>query len=304
MHAAIDTGIARGALDAAIDYLRHHSRAWIEGGVDHITQEPHVIKQIGEFTSAVYAAEILLRNAAEIYDRALAEPADEALTTDAILAVAHARVASDHASLKVGGGLFDLLGASAVQEKFNLDRFWRNARTHTTHDPIRSTDDYVKYAPGITRGGGQGNSAAPTLRGLASEVFQNGQRIYKDGNDHPLNLNAFEGADIVAGPSSVIFGPSNATGGYVNYLTKKPYFDKQRSFVNTELGTWVSGTKETYPDFAITADTGGPIDETLAYRISVKGKRGGTYYDNVENNYDSTYAALSWKPRPGSRGSG
>lgn len=137
LHAAIDTGIARGALDAAIDYLRHHSRAWIEGGVDHITQEPHVIKQIGEFTSAVHAAEILLRHAAEIYDRALANPADEGLTTEAILAVAHARVASDHAALKVGGGLFDLLGASAVQEKFNLDRFWRNARTHTTHDPIR-----------------------------------------------------------------------------------------------------------------------------------------------------------------------
>ncbi|SNT22793.1 MULTISPECIES: TonB-dependent receptor plug domain-containing protein [unclassified Azospirillum] len=163
-------------------------------------------------------------------------------------------------------------------------------------DPIRTTDDYVKYAPGITRGGGQGTSAAPTLRGLSAEVFQNGQRIYKDGNDHPLNLNAFEGADIVAGPSSVIFGPSNATGGYVNYLTKKPYFDKQRSFVTTELGTWVPSTHETYPDFAITADTGGPIDETLAYRISVKGKRGGTYYDNVENNYDSTYGAISWKP--------
>lgn len=137
LHAAIDTGIARGALDAAIDYLRHHSRAWIESGVDHITREPHVIKQIGEFTSAVYAAEILLRNAADLYDRALADPADEALTTDAILAVAHARVGSDQASLKVGSGLFDLLGASAVQEKFNLDRFWRNARAHTTHDPIR-----------------------------------------------------------------------------------------------------------------------------------------------------------------------
>lgn len=163
-------------------------------------------------------------------------------------------------------------------------------------DPIRSTDDYVKYAPGITRGGGQGNSAAPTLRGLASEVFQNGQRIYKEGNDHPLNLNAFEAADIVAGPSSVVFGPSNATGGYVNYETKKPFFDRQRSFVSGELGTWVPGTNESFSDFSLTADTGGPISEELAYRVSLKGKRGGTYYDNVENNYNSAYGALAWRP--------
>lgn len=165
-------------------------------------------------------------------------------------------------------------------------------------DPIRSTDDFVKYAPGITRGGGQGNSAAPTLRGLASEVFQNGQRIYKDGNDHPLNLNAFEGADIVAGPSSVVFGPSSSTGGYVNYITKKPFWDGQHTQISGEAGTWVpgGGGDESFSDFNLTVDTGGPISKTLAYRISIKGQRGGTYYKNVENNYNSFYGALSWKP--------
>ncbi len=137
LHAAIDTGIARGALDSAIDYLRNHSRAWIESGEERIRDEPHVIKQIGEFAAAVHAAEIVLRHAAEVYDRQLLDPGNEALTTEAILAVAHARVQSDAASLKIGAGLFDLLGARAVQDKYNLDRFWRNARAHTTHDPIR-----------------------------------------------------------------------------------------------------------------------------------------------------------------------
>jgi SfnB family sulfur acquisition oxidoreductase len=137
LHAAIDTGIARGALDATITYLRDHARAWIESGKDHITDEPHVIKQVGEFTAAVHAAEIVLRHAAQTFDRQLADSENDALQTEAILAVAHARVQSDKASLYVGAHLFDLLGASAVQEKYNLDRFWRNARAHTTHDPIR-----------------------------------------------------------------------------------------------------------------------------------------------------------------------
>lgn len=137
LHAAIDTGIARGALDAAVAYLRDHARAWIESGEDRITDEPHVIKQVGEFAAAVHAAEIVLRHAARTFDRQLADPASDALQTEAILAVAHARVQSDKASLLVGAQLFDLLGASAVQEKYNLDRFWRNARAHTTHDPIR-----------------------------------------------------------------------------------------------------------------------------------------------------------------------
>jgi SfnB family sulfur acquisition oxidoreductase len=137
LHAAIDTGIARGALEAALDYLRNNARAWIESGEERITDEPYVIKQVGELQNAVFTAEVLLRHAAQTFDRQLADPENEALQTEAILAVAHARVQSDKASLHVGTHIFDLMGASAVQEKYNLDRFWRNARAHTTHDPIR-----------------------------------------------------------------------------------------------------------------------------------------------------------------------
>jgi len=78
LHAAIDTGIARGALTAAVDYLRNASRAWIESGEERIVDEPHVIKQVGEFENAVYAAELLLREAARAFDRQLADPDSEA----------------------------------------------------------------------------------------------------------------------------------------------------------------------------------------------------------------------------------
>ena len=33
--------------------------------------------------------------------------------------------------------LIELGGSSATLAKHNFDRYWRNARTHTVHDPVR-----------------------------------------------------------------------------------------------------------------------------------------------------------------------
>jgi len=137
LHAAIDTGIARGALEAATHYLRSHSRPWVDAEVERAVDEPHIIKRIGEYAIAVRGAEALLRYAAETFDQHLQNPADEKLQDELILAVASARSQSDYASLFVSSDMFSLLGASSSLTKWNLDRFWSDARVHTTHDPIR-----------------------------------------------------------------------------------------------------------------------------------------------------------------------
>ena len=137
LHAAMDTGIALGALDAAVDYLQNHARAWVESGVEKATHEPHIIKQIGEFAAIADAAEALLDRSAAIYEQHLQDIDNQDLQTKLILSVASTRYHSDAASLKISSEIFGLLGASATTSKWNLDRFWRNARTHTTHDPIR-----------------------------------------------------------------------------------------------------------------------------------------------------------------------
>lgn len=137
LHAAIDTGIARGALDAAVHHLRHNTRPWVDAEVEHAAQEPHIIKTIGEYAVAVRAAEALLRHAAALFDEHRADPDSKPLQDELILAVAAARAASDEASLRISSDMFSLLGANASLTKWNLDRFWRDARVHTTHDPIR-----------------------------------------------------------------------------------------------------------------------------------------------------------------------
>lgn len=153
-------------------------------------------------------------------------------------------------------------------------------------EPLRNADDLVRYAPGITRNGGQNVSIAPLIRGQASELFQDGQRTYNVR--HPFNTNAFEGVDIVAGPPSQVFGPSSRSGGYANYLAKKPDFSTQRTTLSGSYGSWSTGK--------LTLDTTAPISDTLAYRVSLTPQRADDYYDGVSNNYNAFYGALAWKP--------
>ncbi len=159
-------------------------------------------------------------------------------------------------------------------------------------DPIRSSDDLVKYAPGITRGGGQNAGLAPQFRGQGSEVFHDGQRGY--AVRHPANFNGIEGADIVAGPSSVTYGSVTGSGGYVNYLSKKPDFDEQRTRISAELGGWNPGaTSRGSGKYSV--DTTGPLSDSLAYRFSMTQQRNQDYYDNVDNNFNAFYGAFAWR---------
>ncbi len=137
MHAAIDAGIARGALDAAIHYLRNNANVWIDAEVEKAALEPMIIRRIGDYGVAVRVAESLLRDAATLYDEYVAQSQPAALEDELILSVASARARTDHAAIWIGSDMFSLLGASSSYSKFNLDRFWANARVHTTHDPIR-----------------------------------------------------------------------------------------------------------------------------------------------------------------------
>jgi hypothetical protein len=164
-------------------------------------------------------------------------------------------------------------------------------------DPIRTYDDFVRYAPGITRSTGQNVQGSPLIRGNSAEVFRNGQRVYTRQTDHPLNLNAYESADIVSGPASVVLGPGNATGGFVNYTTKRPYFDQFRTQITGLAGTWVPSTGESYRNLNWQIDHGGPISQDLAYRLSYQQQNGDTYWENVRNNYYSFFGALAYKPQ-------
>ncbi|NUP28926.1 MAG: SfnB family sulfur acquisition oxidoreductase [Nocardia sp.] len=134
LHAAIDAGIARGALTAAAGFARDRSRPWFEAKVDRAVDDPLLIQRFGELAVAVSAAEATLAVAGAAVDAALGVPERVA---DASIAVATAKVLADRAATEVSSALFETGGTRSAADDLNLHHFWRNARTHTLHDPVR-----------------------------------------------------------------------------------------------------------------------------------------------------------------------
>lgn len=134
LHAAIDTGIARGALEEAAEFVRTKSRPYPDAGVDRAAEDPLVVQAFGQMELQVRGAEALLAEAGHVVQRAVVH-LDAASASASSLAVAGARAAGATASVEVGSRVFEVAGTRAALASLNLNRHWRNARTHTLHDP-------------------------------------------------------------------------------------------------------------------------------------------------------------------------
>ncbi|MER6535735.1 SfnB family sulfur acquisition oxidoreductase [Streptomyces sp900105755] len=136
LHAAIDVGLAGGALAEAVEFVRTKSRPWFESGVESAAEDPLLIQRFGELAVRTRASEALLREAARAVDAAGADLTD-ASAAEASVAVAAAKVQAAETAVIVAGALFEVSGTRSALDSLNLHRHWRDARTHTLHDPAR-----------------------------------------------------------------------------------------------------------------------------------------------------------------------
>jgi SfnB family sulfur acquisition oxidoreductase len=136
LHAAIDAGIASGALAEAVEFVRTKSRPWFESGLETAAEDPLLIQRFGELAIRVRAAEALLREAARAVDTARDDLTDDS-AAEASIAVATAKVTAAETAVEVGSALFEVAGARSALDSLGLHRHWRDARTHTLHDPAR-----------------------------------------------------------------------------------------------------------------------------------------------------------------------
>jgi len=134
LHAALDAGIARAALLEAAEFVTTKSRPYPDAGVERHADDPLVVHAFGEMEIAVRSAEALVREAARAVDAADADLTAESAGS-ASLAVAAARAATTKAAVEVTTRLFEVAGTRSTLDSLNLHRHWRNARTHTLHDP-------------------------------------------------------------------------------------------------------------------------------------------------------------------------
>ncbi|WP_328430893.1 SfnB family sulfur acquisition oxidoreductase [Streptomyces sp. NBC_00453] len=136
LHAAIDAGIAAGALAEAAEFVRTKSRPWFESGVETAAEDPLLIQRFGELALRTRASEALLREAARAVDAARADLTHDT-AAEASIAVAAAKVQSAQTAVEVASALFEVSGTRSALNSLNLHRHWRDARTHTLHDPAR-----------------------------------------------------------------------------------------------------------------------------------------------------------------------
>jgi len=136
IHAGIDLGIARAAFAETLDFVKTKSRPWTDSGVDRASDDPLTIAKIGQIAIRLEAATAIIERAGRKVDAAQVETTEKRVV-EATLAVAAAKVLTTEIAIEATNTLFELAGTASVKLDLNLDRHWRNARTHTLHDPVR-----------------------------------------------------------------------------------------------------------------------------------------------------------------------
>ena len=131
-------GIAEGALEQARAYTQSSRRPWLGSGVASASEDPYVLHRYGDMWVNLEAARALTDRAGDALSAAWAQ--GDALSPEGrgqtAIAIAAAKVATTRAGLDVSSQVFDVMGARSTTAALGLDRFWRNLRTHTLHDPV------------------------------------------------------------------------------------------------------------------------------------------------------------------------
>ncbi|WP_346622453.1 acyl-CoA dehydrogenase family protein [Blastococcus montanus] len=134
-------GIAEGALSAAAGYTRTQTRPWPYGGdpKDSACEEWYVLEHYGDFQSRLWATGALVESTNAALSDALHDPRP-AMTPqrrgELAVRISAAKQRTIIEGLDVCTRMFDVMGARATSGKYRFDRFWRNLRTHSLHDPV------------------------------------------------------------------------------------------------------------------------------------------------------------------------
>jgi outer membrane receptor protein involved in Fe transport len=146
-----------------------------------------------------------------------------------------------------------------------------------------SFDQAMRYTPGVTQR--QNSPDGAVIRGLAGSFNH-----YQDGYFAPAvvaDMANIDRIEVIKGPSASIAGASESSG-FVNFITKKPLFEEQRS-VSLTAGSWnfLRGI----------VDVTGPVPgyENVAYRVVGSYVNSDTFRDNERIHKTAVYPSVDWR---------
>ena len=131
-------GNAQGALVEAIAYARTQTQPWVMAGVDRTVDDPLLQLRTGEMWATLRAVLALAEEANAAFQQAwdLGLDLNDAQRGEVGMLVAAARTMAARAALQITSQIFELMGARATAARYGFDRYWRNVRVHTLHDPV------------------------------------------------------------------------------------------------------------------------------------------------------------------------
>ncbi|MCH4249063.1 MAG: acyl-CoA dehydrogenase family protein [Acinetobacter populi] len=141
-HLSTLTGIAQAAVAEFTQQVRQRTRVFSHGNGDRVDQDVQVLQVIGKASAQAYAAEAITIQAAQASQRAFQahfsqdEDAEKQINILAEIESAQGQVVIADLVLDLTSKLFNALSASAASRDKALDRFWRNARTVSSHNPL------------------------------------------------------------------------------------------------------------------------------------------------------------------------
>ncbi|MBB3692185.1 SfnB family sulfur acquisition oxidoreductase [Sphingomonas sp. BK580] len=134
LHAAIDVGIARAALEDLIAAVRQRQRPRLGARAPSAEEDRLLQARLGRAAVELHALEALLGATAVQHDRAATAGIDEEASGRAAVAAFAVKALAEDVAIDSANLLFALSGASAAESRHGYDRHWRNARVHTIHD--------------------------------------------------------------------------------------------------------------------------------------------------------------------------
>lgn len=142
---------------------------------------------------------------------------------------------------------------------------------------IQTSSDIVAFVPGVHTGGAlAGQNTQFTIRGVTqndfNDIVEAPNAVYLDegyiavAQAQTFALFDIERVEILKGPQGTLFG-RNATGGLVQYVSRKPTFDGPEGYADVTFGRF--DTPADPNSIRLEAAIGGPLTDKVAGRVAV-----------------------------------
>ena len=130
-------GVAEGAFNTA-KHAVQGQKAWSKSLTEQAVDDPYIQRHFAEFYVQLESVRLLAAKAVASLQSAWNEGQNLSPEQrgEAAVAIATAKIAATNSSLAITQNIFQVMGARATTAQLNLDRFWRNVRTQTLHDPV------------------------------------------------------------------------------------------------------------------------------------------------------------------------